>query len=204
MGISTAVNQVKYALFKLSVFYLTMPAQKQPMPASKIDPTALKYLSSYSDQVKSQVKQMLEQDTLGKFLLTKYPQTHDITNDKKLREFVMDLKNNYLKKSSPISKIIYDPKIHVVNNALGLHTFVSRVQGNKLKSKNEIRISEMFRRCPEPFLQMITVHELAHVKEKNHDKAFYKLCQHMLPDYHQLEFEMRLYLTQVEFRGEIY
>lgn len=174
------------------------------MPASKIDSTALKYLTAYSDQVKSQVKQMLEQDTLGKFLLAKYPQTHDITSDKKLREFVMDLKNNYLKKSSPISKIIYDPKIHVVNNALGLHTFVSRVQGNKLKSKNEIRISEMFRRCPAPFLHMITVHELAHVKEKNHDKAFYKLCQHMLPDYHQLEFEMRLYLTQVEFRGEIY
>ncbi|PKH06753.1 YgjP-like metallopeptidase domain-containing protein [Moritella sp. Urea-trap-13] len=174
------------------------------MSASKIDSTALKYLSSYSDQVKSKVKLMLEQDTLGKFLLTKYPQTHEITNDKKLREFVMDLKNNYLKKSSPISKIIYDPKIHVVNNALGLHTFVSRVQGNKLKSKNEIRISEMFRRCPEVFLQMITVHELCHVRFKDHDKAFYKLCEHMLPDYHQFEFEMRLYLTQVEFRGEIY
>lgn len=174
------------------------------MPAFKIDSTALKYLTAYSDQVQSKVKQMLEQDTLGQFLLTKYPKTHSITNDKKLREFVMDLKNNYLKKSSPISKIIYDPKIHVVNNALGLHTFVSRVQGNKLKSKNEIRISEIFRRCPEAFLKMITVHELAHVREKNHDKAFYKLCEHMLPDYHQLEFEMRLYLTQVEFRGEIY
>ena len=136
------------------------------MSTSKIDSTALKYLTAYSDPVKSQVKQMLEQDTLGKFLLAKYPQTHDITNDKKLREFVMDLKNNYLKKSSPISKIIYDPKIHVVNNALGLHTFVSRVQGNKLKSKNEIRISEMFRRCPEPFLQMITVHELANAAYK--------------------------------------
>lgn len=174
------------------------------MATSKIDASAVKYLTAYSEQVQQQVKQMLEKDTLGKFLLTKYPHTHEITSDKKLRDFVMDLKNNYLKKSSPISKIIYDPKIHVVNNALGLHTFVSRVQGNKLKSKNEIRISEMFRRCPEAFLQMITVHELAHVKEKNHDKAFYKLCQHMLPDYHQLEFEMRLYLTQVEFRGEIY
>ncbi|NQZ52129.1 MAG: M48 family metallopeptidase [Moritella sp.] len=174
------------------------------MSVSKIDSTALKYLSAYSDQVKSQVKLMLEEDKLSQFLLTKYPTTHVITNDKKLREYVMDLKNNYLKKSSPISKIIYDPKIHVVNNALGLHTFVSRVQGNKLKSKNEIRISEMFKNCPEPFLKMIVVHELAHVREKNHDKAFYKLCEHMLPDYHQLEFEMRLYLTQVELKGKIY
>lgn len=48
---------------------------------------------------------------------------------------------------------------------------------------------------------MIVVHELAHLKEKGHNKAFYKLCEHMLPDYHQREFEMRLYLTQLELSG---
>jgi len=41
---------------------------------------------------------------------------------------------------------------------------------------------------------MIVVHELAHLKERNHDKAFYQLCQHMEPDYHQLEFDCRVYL----------
>ena len=41
----------------------------------------------------------------------------------------------------------------------------------------------------------IVVHELAHLKEKNHDKAFYQLCQHMEPDYLQLEFDFRLHLT---------
>jgi len=164
----------------------------------------LKYLSAYSEQVKNQVHHLLEKDKLADFLLKKYPTIHKVTNDKLLREYVLDLKNRYLKKSSPINKIIFDPKIHVVNNALGLHTFVSRVQGSKLKSKNEIRISEIFKRCPEPFLQMIVVHELSHVRFKGHDKAFYKLCEHMLPDYHQLEFEMRLYLTQVEMKGEIY
>ncbi len=147
---------------------------------------------------------MIEKDKLGQFLLKKYPYKHKVSNDKQLREYVMELKNSYLKKSSPISKIVFDPKIHVVNNALGLHTFISRVQGNKLKSKNEIRISEIFKSCPEPFLQMIVVHELSHVRFKDHDKAFYKLCEHMLPDYHQLEFEMRLYLTQVELKGKIY
>ncbi|QUM85492.1 M48 family metallopeptidase [Moritella sp. 28] len=164
----------------------------------------LKYLTSYSSEVQNQVKMMIEQDKLGQFLLKKYPEKHKVSNDKQLREYVMELKNSHLKKSSPISKIIFDPKIHVVNNALGLHTFVSRVQGNKLKSKNEIRISEIFKSCPEPFLQMIVVHELSHVRFKDHDKAFYKLCEHMLPDYHQLEFEMRLYLTQLECRGKIY
>jgi predicted metal-dependent hydrolase len=45
------------------------------------------------------------------------------------------------------------------------------------------------------FLTMIAVHELAHLKEKQHDKAFYQLCTHMEPNYHQYEFDLRLYLT---------
>ena len=81
---------------------------------------------------------------------------------------------------------------------------MSRVQGSKLKSKNELRVSVLFKRVPEPFLNMIVVHELAHLKEKDHNKAFYQLCLHMLPDYHQLEFDLRVYLTQIDALGDIY
>lgn len=165
---------------------------------------SLKYLSAYSADVQLQIRQMIEKDTLGKFLLNKYPEQHNINNDKMLRDYVMDLKNTHLRKSSPLSKVVYDKKIHVINNALGLHTFISRVQGNKLKSKNEIRVSEVFKSGPEVFLEMIVVHELAHIRVKDHNKAFYQLCEHMLPDYHQLEFEMRLYLTQLALKGTIY
>ena len=105
------------------------------MTYSKINPNQLKYLSSYPLEVQNKIRTMVEQDTLESFLLKKHPKTHDINNDKMLREYVMNLKNTHLRKSSPLSKVIYDKKIHVVNNALGLHTFVSRVQGNKLKSK---------------------------------------------------------------------
>ena len=45
---------------------------------------------------------------------------------------------------------------------------------------------------------MIVVHELAHLKERDHDKPFYALCAHMAPDYHQLEFDARLWLTARE------
>ncbi|NPA72951.1 MAG: M48 family metallopeptidase, partial [Gammaproteobacteria bacterium] len=45
------------------------------------------------------------------------------------------------------------------------------------------------------FLRMIVVHELAHFKELEHNKSFYQLCEHMEPDYHVLEFEVRVYLT---------
>lgn len=164
----------------------------------------LKYLTRYSEQVQNQVKLMIDNKTLAKYLLNKYPSTHDFTNDKTLRSYVMSYKNKYLKKSAPLSQIKYDDKIHIINNALGLHTYVSRVQGNKLKSKNEIRIGSLFKRAPEAFLAMIVVHELAHLKEKDHNKPFYKLCESMLPDYHQLELDMRIYLTQVELMEEIY
>jgi predicted metal-dependent hydrolase len=147
---------------------------------------------------------MLNEKTLSKYLLSKYPLPHNIVNDKALRPFVMNLKNQYLKKSSPLSKIQFDDKIHVINNALGLHSFVSRVQGSKLKSKNEIRIAAVFKSAPEEFLEMIVVHELAHLKEKDHNKSFYQLCQHMLPNYHQIELDLRIYLTHIDCIGKIY
>ena len=147
---------------------------------------------------------MLDEKTLGNYLLSKYPQAHNLVNDKALRAFVMNIKNQYLKKSSPLSKVQFDDKIHVINNALGLHSYVSRVQGSKLKSKNEIRIATVFKSAPEEFLEMIVVHELAHLKEKEHNKPFYQLCQHMLPNYHQIELDLRIYLTQLDCIGKIY
>jgi len=161
----------------------------------------LKYISNYPQNIQDQVQNMIDDNTLSAFLLKKYPKPHNIFNDKELREYTMQIKNQFMKKSSPLSKVIYDGKIHVINNALGLHSYVPRIQGNKVKMKNELRVGAVFKKSPEPLLNMIVVHELAHLKEKQHNKAFYKLCQHMLPDYHQLEFDMRLYMIQIEIEG---
>ncbi len=164
----------------------------------------LKYLEHYSEPVKSQVTSLIESEKLTAFLLNKYPSVHNCKTDKNLYDYTIEIKNSYLKKSQPLSKVLFDGKIHVINNALGMHTFASRVQGSKLKSKNEIRVASMFRNVPEPFLRMIIVHELAHLKEKEHNKAFYRLCEHMEPSYHQLEFDTRLYLTCIDHFGKIY
>jgi predicted metal-dependent hydrolase len=75
------------------------------------------------------------------------------------------------------------------------------VQGSRLKAKNEIRIASLFKHAPVEFLRMIAVHELAHLKEKEHNKAFYKLCEYMEPAYHQLEFDTRLFLTCLDLTG---
>jgi predicted metal-dependent hydrolase len=159
---------------------------------------SLKYIAHYPQDLQEQARQMLEQGRLGGLLRKKYPAAHDVRTDGALYAYVMDLKNEFLRSSDPLSKIAYDSKLHVVRNALGTHTTVSRVQGGKLKAKREIRVATLFRDGPPEFLRMIVVHELAHLKEREHGKAFYQLCAYMEPDYHQLEFDLRLYLTHLE------
>ncbi|NLQ17963.1 M48 family metallopeptidase [Marinomonas sp. M1K-6] len=162
------------------------------------------YLGAYSAQVQQQAQALLETEKSAQWLLNKYPVVHGLGGASGLYEYALEIKNTFMRSSPPISKVIYDDKIHVINNALGLHTYVSRMQGNKLKAKNEIRISSLFRQVPEPLLRMILVHELAHLKEKDHSKAFYKLCCYMEPDYHQLEFDLRLYLSHRDRFGELW
>ena len=164
----------------------------------------LKYLSAYSEDIQSQVQSLIADQKLGDFLLNKYPVTHEIKSNKALYAYVIELKNQYMRQSNSLSKVIYDDKLDVLHQALGLHTFVSRVQGGQLRAKNEIRIGSVFKQAPSQFLNVIVVHELAHLKEKEHNKAFYKLCVHMEPDYHQLEFELRLYLTYLDRVGTLY
>jgi len=106
-----------------------------------------------------------------------------------------------MRNTPQISKVLYEKQKDLINNALGTHSFVSRNHGGKLKSKHEIRIAMFLKEAPEEMLEMLVVHELAHFKEKDHNKAFYKLCQYMQPDYHQVEFDLRLYLVLLD-QGE--
>lgn len=157
--------------------------------------TTLKYLSAYPAQLQDQVRRLIADDRLGEYLAKRYPERHAVQSDKALYAYVMDLKQQYLRNAPGIDKVLYDSKLDVVRKALGLHTAVSRVQGGKLKAKKEIRVAALFRDAAPEFLQMIVVHELAHLREFDHNKAFYQLCEHMLPGYHQLEFDLRVYLT---------
>ncbi len=163
----------------------------------------MKYLTAYPASLQQQVQQLLSQGKLGDMLLKKYPQAHGVRTDRALYDYVMALKSDYLRSSEPLSKVAFDSKLHVIAHALGTHTTVSRVQGNKLKAKREIRVATLFREGPEEFLRMIAVHELAHIKEKGHDKAFYQLCTHMEPNYHQYEFDLRVYLTHMDVAGKL-
>ncbi|MFZ3220830.1 MAG: M48 family metallopeptidase [Rhodoferax sp.] len=163
--------------------------------------THLKFLQGYPDDTLEQVREMQTSQRIGAWLARKYPEAHGLRTDRALYDYVQVLKQDYLRGAEPLAKVAYDSKLQVVQHALGTHTTVSRVQGAKLKSKREIRIAALFKDAPPEFLKMIVVHELAHLRERAHDKAFYQLCTHMEPAYHQLEFEVRMYLTHLDSGG---
>ena len=163
----------------------------------------MKYLAAYPADVLAQVRTLLDQNQLGGMLLKKYRSAHAVRTDKALYDYVQALKADKLRGSEPLNKVAFDSKLHVMAHALGTHTTVSRVQGSRLKAKREIRVATLFRDTPIEFLRMITVHELAHLKERAHDKAFYQLCCHMEPAYHQIEFDLRLYLTHLDQGGTL-
>jgi UTP pyrophosphatase len=158
----------------------------------------LRYLAGYPPHLIAQVRALMEQRRLGTMLGQKYGQPHAVRNDGQLYEYVQDMKDRHLRQSAPLGKVVYDSKLQVMKHALGTHTTISRVQGGRLKASREMRIASVFRDAPAEFLRMIVVHELAHLKQAAHDKAFYRLCIHMEPDYHQLEFDLRLYLTHLD------
>ncbi len=157
--------------------------------------TQLKYLAHYPTPLQEQVRQLIAQRRLGELLERRYPEQHAVRSDRQLYDYVQALKERFMRQASPLHKVCYDNHLQVVKHALGTHSTIARVQGSRLKASREIRIATVFRDAPAEFLRMIAVHELAHLRESDHNKAFYQLCTHMAPDYHQLEFDLRLYLT---------
>ena len=118
------------------------------------------YLAGYPVLLVAKVQQLIEQDRMADLLRQKYPLAHAVRTDKALYDFVLKLKNEYLRNVGQLSKFAFDSKLHVIRNALGMHTSISRVQGINLKTKREIRVAALFREMPPQFLRMIVVHEL--------------------------------------------
>jgi UTP pyrophosphatase len=155
------------------------------------------YLPSYPSHLQAQIAQLHAKGQLSHYLNQRYPQSHSVQSDKALYDFCIGLKQRYLKNAPLLDKVYFDNQLTIERQTLGLNAAISRVQGGKLKAKKEIRISSFFKATPAEFLTMIVVHELAHLKERDHDKAFYQLCLHMEPDYMQYEFDCRVYLLSL-------
>jgi predicted metal-dependent hydrolase len=94
----------------------------------------LRYLHGYPAETLAQVEKLLQEDRVPDWLLAKYPQAHKVRTDRALFDYVQAIKAEYLRGAEPLNKVAFDAKLHIIKNALGTHTAVSRVQGNKLKA----------------------------------------------------------------------
>ncbi len=157
-------------------------------------PRPIDYLAGFPEDFRIRADALKTAGTLLPMLEGRYPDAHDVRDNASLYRFVQHMKKTSMKSSPPLGKVRYCDKISTVHNALGLHTYAVRVQGNKLKRKNELRVGGVFKTLPADFLTMIVAHELAHLRHRDHDRAFYRLCHHMDPDYQRHEVDLRLWL----------
>lgn len=159
---------------------------------------AARYLAGYPPELIAQAEALRLSGGLAEHLARRLPEPHEVRSDAALYQYVQALKTRHLRNAEPLQHVGYDAKLRVLQHALGTHTRRSQVQGSRLKMRREIRVASLFKQAPAALLRMIVVHELAHLRELEHNKAFYQLCQHMEPDYFQLEFDLRLYLMHQE------
>jgi hypothetical protein len=153
------------------------------------------FLAGYPADLLDQVRGQLADGSLGDWLARRYPDVHTIRTDGALYDHAAALKARHLRNAPALNKVAYDGRLQIDQRALGTLTAASRVQGGRLNAKRELRVAACFKQAPAAMLDMIVVHELAHLKEREHNKPFYALCDHMLPGYHQIEFDTRLWLT---------
>ena len=158
--------------------------------------TEIDYFQDYPQHIRDEFESLIKNGEVRSYLLKKYPIGHQINSDKQLFEYANKLKQNFMKKSPQITKAKYVKQKGLIFSALGNHTSIS--------SRHEIRIAESLKNAPEEMLHMLVVHELAHFKEKDHNKTFYNLCVHMLPDYCDVEVDTLLYLSLVDQGKKLY
>ena len=66
-------------------------------------------------------------------------------------------------------------------------------QWGSCSGKNDLSFNTMMMKLPHDVIQYIIVHELAHIKHKHHQKAFWQEVEKYLPEYKQHVTELKKY-----------
>lgn len=84
------------------------------------------------------------------------------------------------------SKVSYYSKLmNLYPTALKITAATTRF--GSCSGKNSICFSYLLMRYPDEAIDYVVVHELAHIKHKNHSRDFYDLVKKYLPDYKERE-----------------
>ena len=67
----------------------------------------------------------------------------------------------------------------------GIKITAARKRYGSCSGKNSLCFSCFLMRCPEEAVDLVVVHELCHILEKNHGPRCYALLERVLPDYRE-------------------
>ena len=67
----------------------------------------------------------------------------------------------------------------------GIKITTARTRYGSCSGKNSLCFSCFLMNCPEEAIDLVVVHELCHIRVKNHGPQFYALLAQVLPDYQQ-------------------
>lgn len=67
----------------------------------------------------------------------------------------------------------------------GIKITTARKRYGSCSGKNSLCFSCFLMNCPEEAIDLVVVHELCHIREKNHGPRFYALLERYLPDYRE-------------------
>jgi predicted metal-dependent hydrolase len=82
------------------------------------------------------------------------------------------------------------PRVAHYAAVMGLHPTGVKITGAEKRygscsGKNSLCFSYRLLLCPDAAIDYVVVHELAHIRHKNHGREFYALIASVLPDYKQ-------------------
>ena len=68
-------------------------------------------------------------------------------------------------------------------------------QWGSCSGKNVLSFNTMIMKLPQNVIEYVIVHELAHIEHKHHQKPFWKLVEHYIPNYKECIKELHTYTT---------
>ena len=69
----------------------------------------------------------------------------------------------------------------------------------RCSSQKDMSFSNRLSHYPKEFIDMVVAHEMAHLKELNHSKAFYETLKSLCPNYAEIQKKYQHYLQEVSY-----
>ena len=150
------------------------------------------YLRIKDDYVEVKCSKFIPKETIEKFI-----QKHAKEIIKKIQnsEYYFLFGKKYLKNGIDVEELykqktpqIVLPFLYRYSKLMNLHPSKVSFRFNKSRwgscsVKNSLIFNYYLAKLPEDIIEYVVVHELAHIKHKNHQKEFWDLVSKFIPDY---------------------